>query len=793
MSNQVYRVDADAATIIDTLGRVGPNKANCPVCGGKSLSVNEKNGKIVVHCFKGCDQHQVIEALHQRGLSLQGTVASSTAKADDIEDRIKVAKAIWRAAKGGDTSTVPYLRKRGIKRMPKCARLLTASEARKLNIGLPGFPALVFPIYRRGELTGCHVIKLTKDMSAKLEAKKPKQSWGSLKGGYIPLGDADPAKPLVIGEGVETVLSAMQMSGLPAGIATTGADFLRAVEPPKAAEYIVAGDNDAPDKQTGKQPGQEAAKALADRLVGQGHKVRVAIAPNEDSDWNDVLQEAKGDTAELRQSLTEGTLHQVEQTALTKTEDVDNNGSSAIGPLVLPQSAPMVWADKFVKARYVRDGVYTLVYYRGNWYVFNGSYYAAVEQITLERELLAFFEKALVTTEKGPKPFNPTHAKASQIVEIMKRVLLEPSNLNPPFMRMADGTRQELSGLIMLRNGALDAATRRLTPPDPRLFAVNCLPFDYDPNAPQPERWRQFINELWPGDEYKQERINLQKLFGLLLTTETRYQKAFMMIGPRRSGKSTIGKVLTGLLGRDNVVFPKMNSLTGEFGLQPLIDKQVAILTDARISTSSGASRVAECLLSISGEDAQSINRKYLAPWSGKLGVRFLILTNELPRIIDVSGALPSRFIIWQLYECFEGREDLTLEDKLMKELPGILNWALRGVDRLAAKPRFIMPRASRRALRTLQELSSPVSLFLRECCVVGVNDGIRTTTLYKAWCAWCEQNGQRATSDIVFGRDLSAQMPHIVKTGKPKRYRGIDLNDDGRELLKTWLRASER
>ena len=83
-------------------------------------------------------------------------------------------------------------------------------------------------------------------------------------------------------------------------------------------------------------------------------------------------------------------------------------------------------------------------------------------------------------------------------------------------------------------------------------------------------------------------------MFGLMLTTDTRYQKIFMIVGPKRSGKGTIGRVLTAMLGKSNVANPTMASMTGEFGLWPLIDKQLAIISDARVGKRADPSVVAE-------------------------------------------------------------------------------------------------------------------------------------------------------------------------------------------------------
>jgi putative DNA primase/helicase len=161
---------------------------------------------------------------------------------------------------------------------------------------------------------------------------------------------------------------------------------------------------------------------------------------------------------------------------------------------------------------------------------------------------------------------------------------------------------------------------------------------------------------LW-GDDL--EAIDtLAEVFGYLLTTDTRQQKVFTLVGPKRSGKGTIGRVMTGLLGRHNVAAPTLAGMATNFGLSPLIGRPLAIISDARLSTRADTQVVTERLLSISGEDTITLDRKYRHPWTGRLPTRFLILTNELPRLTDSSGALASRFVMLTLTRDFYGRED---------------------------------------------------------------------------------------------------------------------------------------
>jgi putative DNA primase/helicase len=135
------------------------------------------------------------------------------------------------------------------------------------------------------------------------------------------------------------------------------------------------------------------------------------------------------------------------------------------------------------------------------------------------------------------------------------------------------------------------------------------------------------------------------------------------------------------MLGRQNVCNPTLAGVSQNFGLAPLIGKPLALISDARLSGRADVHVVAERLLSISGEDGQTVDRKHMPAWTGTLPTRFVILSNELPRLTDASGALADRFVILQMKQPFYGREDLGLTEKLLPELPGIFNWALAGLS----------------------------------------------------------------------------------------------------------------
>jgi putative DNA primase/helicase len=167
------------------------------------------------------------------------------------------------------------------------------------------------------------------------------------------------------------------------------------------------------------------------------------------------------------------------------------------------------------------------------------------------------------------------------------------------------------------------------------------------------------------------------------LSGRTDLHKIMLLIGPTRSGKGTIARILTALIGAANPAGPTLASLGTNFGLSPLLGKPLAVVSDARLG-SGNEHQVVERLLSISGEDMLTVDRKYREPWTGKLPTRFLVLSNELPRFGDASGAIPNRFIVLVMTESVLGKQNIHLTAELMTELPGILGSSLDGLDRLA-------------------------------------------------------------------------------------------------------------
>ena len=175
-----------------------------------------------------------------------------------------------------------------------------------------------------------------------------------------------------------------------------------------------------------------------------------------------------------------------------------------------------------------------------------------------------------------------------------------------------------------------------------------------------------------------------------------------------------------------------------------------------------------ERLLSISGEDSLTVDRKYKRA-SGRAGSRpgIVLLTNELPRLGDASGALASRFIVFVLTQSFYGRENTQLTDELLSEAPGIFNWALDGLDRLNERGHFVSPESGSNAIGQLEDLSSPRgSAFVRDTCIVGSEHRVEVDRLWEAWKAWCrEREAAPTAAKPSSGATCTPRAPTIKKT----------------------------
>jgi len=253
-----------------------------------SLAIRDGDDRVLVHCHAGCTQQEVIAALERNGLwqsafpADQGRARScdkSRAWAEEeAASRTEAAHAIWRTTvPAGGTLAGTYLVARGL--------TLPVPQALRFHPDLkhPGsgrWPCMVALVTRGkgGTPVAIHRTFLAGDGSRKAPVDPAKMMLGPCRGGAVRLGE--PGNILMVGEGIETCLSAVQATGLPAwaALSTSG---LRSLDLPESVhQVIVLADGD--------EPGERAAWDCASRWIGEGRRVRIARAP-QGMDFNDML------------------------------------------------------------------------------------------------------------------------------------------------------------------------------------------------------------------------------------------------------------------------------------------------------------------------------------------------------------------------------------------------------------------------------------------------------------------------------------------------------------------------
>ncbi|MFI0905735.1 phage/plasmid primase, P4 family [Streptomyces sioyaensis] len=454
-------------------------------------------------------------------------------------------------------------------------------------------------------------------------------------------------------------------------------------------------------------------------------------------------------------------------------------------------SHPMAVARRLLPDWQTEDGQLVRRRWRGSWMRWTGTCWRELDEHQVRAYMYERLEHATFATPgKDGQPelrdWAPTKQKIGNLLDALGAITLLPTEVDAPVWLGQDGTAQEASPVVACQNGLLRIRDRELLPHGPGFFNLVSVPFDYDPQATAPT-WHGFLGQLWPNDPDAIEA--LQEWFGYVLSGRTDQQKILLMVGPSRSGKGTIARVLKQLVGKENLAGPTLAGLGTNFGLSTLIGKPLAVIADARLSGNDN-SQVVERLLTISGEDTIDIDRKYREVWTGKLPTRLVILSNELPHFGDSSGVIAKRFVLLNMTVSWLGKEDPTLFGRLVAEMPGILNWALEGLARLETKGRITEPACSREAVATMQDTASPTSAFIRERCATGPAYSVPVDALWAVWREWAEDNNVRPGTKQVFGRNLLSVVPQLNRT-RPRdaygqqvaTYNGITLTQSDPHL----------
>ena len=304
------------------------------------------------------------------------------------------------------------------------------------------------------------------------------------------------------------------------------------------------------------------------------------------------------------------------------------------------------------------------------------------------------------------------------------------------------------------------------------------MPYRFDDKATH-KKWDKFVSEITSNDKKAQKL--LKEFAGYLLLPDCRFQKALLLKGEGSNGKSVFVNILKKMLGGSQgyVSFVEPSKLVKDFRLMPFKDSWLNVSSDSE-SDLSGAEGQFKKL--VAGEELED-SYKFKKPFSFPTRSKMVMCCNKFPTVKDVSEGFMRRFLLVEFKKHFvdpdyvrpdknEMAIDVNLERELEKELPGILNWAIEGLQELLAQGKFTETDEQKKLLKEFVSNSDHIVEFIDDAKKDGViyedKDGrlegkkVKQKDLFRHYRAWAEEANYYPKSRGKFFNSLRSMLKRM-------------------------------
>ena len=363
------------------------------------------------------------------------------------------------------------------------------------------------------------------------------------------------------------------------------------------------------------------------------------------------------------------------------------------------------------------------------------------EQTTAEnaarRERL-IMEQRIIKATLAWEQKSESNARLNDMVALAryeKRIPVSPAEL--------DGNEM----LLNCENGTVDLCTGELRPHERADLITKICPVRYDPAAVS-DTWQQFLDRTQPDPEMQ---AFLQRAMGYSLTGSTAEEVLFFAFGPTLSGKSTFLKAFSRMLGDYAKTADFEMFLSGGNRAAGAAKEDVARLAGARFVTSievSKGAKLAEGIVKVvTGGDSITARFLYKATFEFSPTYKLWLAANDEPRASDDDAALWRRILQVPFAESIpESERDPGIKAALVEpEIsgPALLAWAVQGcLD--WQRDGLQVPAAVRKATANYRAGQNPLTDFLAECCVIGVECRCKNDEIWQEYQRWTRENGVR-------------------------------------------------
>ena len=365
-------------------------------------------------------------------------------------------------------------------------------------------------------------------------------------------------------------------------------------------------------------------------------------------------------------------------------------------------------------------------------YLYNGTFWAEIDKETFQKFLGEAAE------QMGVAKFS---ARFYQFREQLFKQFLATAYLPTP-------ENNKDTVLINLQNGTFEISPQgtKLKPFDRSDFITYQLPFEHNPQAKAP-LFEAYLNKVLPDPE--RQRVLAEYLGFVFIkhgSNALKEEKALILYGTGANGKSVFFEVVNALLGTDNVSSYSLQSLTNDNGYfrAKLANKLVNYASE--INGNLEASIFKQL---VSGEPVEA-RLPYGQPFILKQYAKLIFNCNELPKDVEHTNAYFRRFLIIPFDVTIPPHEqDKNLHTKIIeKELSGVFNWVLQGLNRLLEQKKFSDCEAAQQAVEQYKIESNSVQMFLNENeYKVSATNETPLKDLFNEYRNYCIESGFKACS----------------------------------------------
>ena len=361
------------------------------------------------------------------------------------------------------------------------------------------------------------------------------------------------------------------------------------------------------------------------------------------------------------------------------------------------------------------------------------------------------------------------HAKASLQAPKLK-AMLELAQSEP--LLVAQPLQLDARDMLLgVANGVVDLKTGKLQPAQRADLMTLHSPVMFD-SAAQCPRFVAFINQVTGGD--KQLANYLQRVVGYSLTGMTVEQCLFFLYGKGANGKSTFLNVVKALAGPDlarqtpcETLMVKRTSATND--IARLQNVRIVIANEVE-----DGSLLAESLIkNMTGGEAMAARFHYAEYFEFVPKFKLFIAGNHKPTIRGRDEGIWRRIrLVPFVVTIPPAQRDKHLQDKLFTELPGILNWAIKGCIAWL-KSGLAQPAIVTDAVNSYREEMDVIGQWVGECCTVGALLDCKAGEAYGSYKYWSEQNGYKPMAAGTFGRDFGDRF-HKARRNDGNYFEGV-------------------